>query len=181
MNSTQLFISSPSWDVSLTDNTGKVTVYNKSNLSFVSTINMTGHKTGYDLFGSGIDATDDYVAISAPYYDFNGQNATGKVYVYNTSNLSSPISQLTPATVAGNNIGMDNGVFIDGTTLYVGNKNARHSDVGLSGSHAGQGKGAVYQYDINNLGAAPVVFNPQFIKDSTSRFEFGSDIVKDRS
>ena len=181
MNSTQLFISSPSWDVSGTDNTGKVSVYNKSTLSFVSTINMTGHKTGYDLFGQGIDATDDYLAISAPYYDLNGQNGTGKIYVYNTSNISSPIAQLTPATVAGNNIGMDNGVFIDGTTLYVGNKNARHSDVGLSGSHGGQGKGAVYQYNINNLGAAPVVFNPQFIKDSTSRFEFGSDIVKDRS
>jgi len=181
MNSTQLFISSPSWDVSSTDNTGKVSVYNKSTLSLVTTINMTGHKTGGDGFGYGVDATDDYVAIAAPYYDYNGQQSTGKIYVYNTSNLSSPIGQLTPATVAGNNIGMDNGVFIDGTTLYVGNKNARHSDVGLSGSHAGQGKGAVYQYDINNLGADPVVFNPQFIKDSTSRFGFGSDIVKDRS
>jgi hypothetical protein len=181
MNSTQLFISSVAWDVSSNDNTGKVTVYNKSNLSFVSTINMTGHKTGYDGFGYGVDATDDYVVIAAPFYDLNGQNATGKVFVYNTSNLSSPIGQLTPATVAGNNIGMDNGVFIDGTTLYVGNKKARHSDVGLSGAHTGQGKGAVYQYDINNLGAAPVVFNPQFIKDSTSRFGFGSDIFKDRS
>ena len=144
------------------NNTGAVYVYNSSDLSTTPTkLTAFDGETG-DYFGR-ITTTGDYLVVSAP-YDDDVNNNSGGVYVYDTNNLSSTPTKLTPSD------GDENGYFgtsiaAFGTQLAVG----AHTSTSVSFN-----QGLIYLYDMTDLSVSPTVITAS---DSISNDKFGQTVA----
>ena len=143
-------------------NRGGVWLYDRTNLSAAPT-KLQGENTG-DRFGWSIAAKGDTLVVGATDWDNTdvspNVNNSGKVYIYDLTNLSaSPTTLQDDAGAENNRFGYD--VNISDDDIYVA---ARVS--------ADEQNGKLYLYDRTNLSAAPTtrdggIFSGSFASTGT--------------
>ena len=97
-----IVVSAPSVDTDSTDiDTGRVFVYDGSNLSSAPTeLGPSGLSNG-DKFGSALAVSNSHIVVGAPFRDVDGQANEGQVFVYDRSNVSATPTTLTLSDLTG--------------------------------------------------------------------------------
>jgi len=146
---------------------GAVYIYDRSDLSAAPTM-LTGEAQNNLRFGSGISVTDDLLIIGAygwgPTTNSN-DDYTGKVYIYNKSDLSLQAT-LTPTNGDHRDyFGLGGGITVTSNHILIGS---------MGDDDNSTDAGAVYVYDVNTYAFVQKLTAP----DASESDRFGGYSIK---